>query len=113
MLAPFLTRRELSSIMGNDLLGDPAQVPGFEALMSTADKPFECVGERRESAAAFRLLSTQDEWRDAPVVAALADRARAMVSDADVDALLAPEPGLAFPEEDVADSVARAMGPVR
>ncbi len=110
MLAPFLTRGELSTIMGIDLLADPAQVPGFEALMSTADKPFECVGERRESAAALRLLSTEDEWRDTPVVAALAAHARAMVSDDDVDTLLAPEPGLAFPDPEVADSVTRFLG---
>jgi hypothetical protein len=77
--------------------------------MSTTDKPFECVGERRESAAALRLLSEQDEWRDTPVVAALARRARAMVADEDVATLLAPDGGLAFPDPEVADSVARFM----
>ena len=56
----------------------PRQVDGFAALMSDDDKPFECVGERRESAAAMRMLSERPEWRVSPVVAALADRARAM-----------------------------------
>lgn len=109
MLAPFLTRGALSAIMGTDLFADPAEVPGFAALMSTVDKPFECVGERRESAVAIRLLSAQDEWRDSPVVTALADGARAAVSDDDVDALLAPDPALAFPDQEVADCVARFL----
>ncbi|MBV8462322.1 MAG: hypothetical protein JO368_03455, partial [Acidimicrobiales bacterium] len=92
---------------------DPAQLDGFAALMSPTDKPFECVGERRESAAAFRMLAGQDEWRDAAVVAALGPRARALVSDDDVDRLLAPDPALAFPDPAVARSVDRLMVPVR
>ena len=32
------------------MFADPGQVAGFAALMSDVDKPFECVGERRESA---------------------------------------------------------------
>ena len=58
--------------------------------MSRDDKPFECVGERRESAAALRLLAAQPGWRDAPVVAALAPQAEALVSDADVADLFVP-----------------------
>jgi UDP-N-acetyl-alpha-D-muramoyl-L-alanyl-L-glutamate epimerase len=107
ILAPFVTRSALASIMGVDLLDDPGQVAGFAALMSTEDKPFDCVGERRESAAAFRLLGEQDEWRDAPVVAALAPGARAMVSDEDVARLLAPATSLAFPDPLVAEAVGR------
>jgi hypothetical protein len=107
MMAPFVTRSALASMMGVDLLDDPGQVEGFAALMSTEDKPFECVGERRESAAALRLLSERDEWLEAPVVAALAPRARAMVSDEDVARLLAPTTSLAFPQPAVADAVTR------
>ncbi len=81
MLAPFLEPAELTAIIGRDMFADPDQVPGFAALMSDDDKPFECVGERRESAAAIRILSDLPAWKDAVVVAALADRARAMVSD--------------------------------
>jgi hypothetical protein len=107
MLAPFLSRSDVEAIVGADLLGDRAEVPGFAALMSATDKPFECVGERRESAAAIRLLAEQPEWRDAPVVAALADRARSSVSDADVAGLLRPERDLAFPDPAVAGAVDR------
>jgi hypothetical protein len=107
MLAPFLRRSALVSIMGADLLDDAGQVPGFEALMSREDKPFECVGERGESAAAFRLLSEQDEWRETSVVTALGPRAQALVSDDEVAALLSSEPELAFPEPAVAGAVER------
>jgi hypothetical protein len=93
MLAPFLDREALTAIIGRDLFADPGQIAGFAELMSDDEKPFECVGERRESAAALRLLSFRPAWRDSPVVAALADRARALVGDDDVRDLLTPFDG--------------------
>ncbi len=90
MLAPFLGREEVSDIIGADLFADGAQIAGFADLMSDEDKPFECVGERRESAAALRLLSSRPGWRDTAVVAALADRARTLVDEDDVRDLLTP-----------------------
>jgi len=105
MLAPFVGRDALAAIVGRDLFADPGQVPGFAALMSDADKPFECVGERRESAAALRLLAGRAEWRDAPVVAALAAVAGALVTEEEVAELLAPRPELAFPDAAVAEAV--------
>jgi hypothetical protein len=113
MLAPFLPRSALVAIMGVDLLDDADQVPGFAALMSREDKPFECVGERRESAAAFRLLTEQDEWRGTSVVAALGPRAQELVSDDEVAALLSSMPELAFPEPAVAAAVARFFAGAR
>ena len=112
MLAPFLGREELTTIIGRDMFADPTQVDGFADLMSDADKPFECVGERRESAAALRLLSEREEWSRSPVVAALADRATAMVGPTDIDRLLAPATDLAFPRNDVAAAAARFFGAV-
>jgi len=94
MLAPFLDRGALTDIIGADLFSDPTQIEGFAALMSDQDKPFECVGERRESAAAMRILSSLPEWGDTAVVQALSDRARSLVSDADVSAQLAPVEGI-------------------
>lgn len=105
MLAPFLDRTALADIIGRDLFADPRQVPGFAALMSDADKPFECVGERRESAAALHLLAGQDRWRNTPVVAALAGAAAALVTDDTVTELLTPDPGLAFGDPAVAHAV--------
>jgi hypothetical protein len=109
MLAPFLAREALTAVLGRDVFADPGQVVGFAALMSEVDKPFECVGERRESAAALRLLAGRDEWRDAPVVAALAPVADALVTDDDVADLLAPRDDLAFAEPAVAAAVARLL----
>jgi len=90
MLAPFLSQGALAAIIGRDLFADPDQIDGFADLMSDDDKPFECVGERRESAAAMRMLSFRPEWQDSVVVATLGGRARALVDDEDVRALLTP-----------------------
>jgi UDP-N-acetyl-alpha-D-muramoyl-L-alanyl-L-glutamate epimerase len=109
MLAPFLTPDAVRSIVGRDMFEDPDQIPGFAALMSNDDKPFECVGERRESAAAMRILSDRPDWKDTVVVASLADRARAMVSDEDVRALLTARPGLGFARPEVADAVGQLL----
>jgi hypothetical protein len=109
MLAPFLHRGALTDIIGRDLFADPAQIDGFAALMSEVDKPFECVGERRESAAAMRILATLPDWRDTPVVRALSDRARALVDDADVSALLAPAEGVDGADADAASRVRLLM----
>jgi hypothetical protein len=70
MLAPFLDRPALTAIIGRDMFDDPDQTEGFAALMSAEDKPFECVGERRESAAALRLLTERPGWRETAVVSA-------------------------------------------
>jgi hypothetical protein len=98
-LAPFLDRDRIVSIMGSDLLADPAQLPGFAALLGIeADKPLECVGEVEESRVAMRLLSDQEAWRDAAVVRVLgADPRVAGLSQATVDSVLAPSPEHALP----------------
>ena len=105
MLAPFLDPDGLTAIIGTDMFADPGQVPGFAALMSDTDKPFECVGERRESAVALRLLAGRPAWRNSAVVAALAPVARSLVDDDDVADLLTPDPGLAFDDPVVAAAV--------
>ncbi len=102
MLAPFMERDALTAVIGRDMFADPDQVAGFAALMSDQDKPFECVGERRESAVALRMLSGLAGWRDSVVVAALAPVAEALVGDADVDDLLRPRADLAFVDPSVA-----------
>jgi len=110
MLAPFLPRADLAAILGADLFADPGQIAGFAALMSDADKPFECVGERRESAAAMRLLATSAPWADSPVVAALGPVAADLVADGDLAALLAPADGPAFGSPAVVDAVTALLG---
>ena len=77
--------------------------------MSEEDKPFECVGERRESAAAMRLLSSLPAWREKVVVSALAERARDLVTDADVEALLTPVGTPGFAGDELARAVDRQL----
>jgi UDP-N-acetyl-alpha-D-muramoyl-L-alanyl-L-glutamate epimerase len=69
ILAPFVSREQVVEIFGRDLLDAPDQLEGFMALIGfEADKPFECVGEVEESAAALRMLVDRPEWRGALVV---------------------------------------------
>jgi hypothetical protein len=109
MLAPNLSPEALGAIIGRDMFDDPDQIEGFAALMSEEGKPFECVGERGESAASLRMLSDLPAWKDKVVVAALGGRARARVSDRDVARLLTPDPSPAFPDPQVASAVDRLL----
>jgi hypothetical protein len=79
-LAPFLTPERLVEIFGVDLLDQPEQIPGFLALCGfEAEKPFECVGEREESVAAFRLLADSPSWREHQVVVHARERMLAAI----------------------------------
>jgi hypothetical protein len=69
-LAPFLPKLRLVGIVGRNLLDDATQIQGFDALLEYGDhKPFECVGEGRESRAAMAVLAQRPEWREDAVVA--------------------------------------------
>jgi hypothetical protein len=72
-LAPFMPKTRLVGIFGRNLLDDPAQAAGFDALLEYQDhKPFECVGEGRESRAAMAVLAQRPEWREDALVARFA-----------------------------------------
>jgi hypothetical protein len=90
MLAPFLEPGRLAGIFGVNLLEDPDQVEGFRDLFAAGRKPYECVGEQRESLLAFLLLLEDPRWRDAAVVVALRPELEAsrhlVVADLDGDA---------------------------
>ena len=95
-LAPFVPKLRLVGIVGRNLLDDPAQVPGFDALLEYGDhKPFECVGEGRESRAAMALLAQRPDWREDAVVARFAKQILPQLDPAS----LAIEPLLALDDE--------------
>ena len=69
-LAPFVPKPRLLGIFGRNLLDDEAQQQGFDALLEFREhKPFECVGEGRESRAALNALSLRPEWSEDALVA--------------------------------------------
>jgi len=69
VLAPFSAPEHLRAVFGRDLLDDDEQFAGFALLTATGGhKPFECVGEERESIAAIRLLAADPRWSGHRVV---------------------------------------------
>ena len=78
VLAPFLEREQLVAIFGRDLLDDPEQVEGFWDLCATGRKPYECVGEQRESLLALLLLAEDPNWAESAVVVALRSEIEAL-----------------------------------
>ena len=73
-LAPFVAKPRLLAIFGRNLLDDAPLAPGFDALLEYRDhKPFECVGEGRESRAAMFALSQRPEWREDALVSRFSD----------------------------------------
>ena len=84
-LAPFVSKPRLVGILGRNLLDDPAQADGYDALLEYQDhKPFECVGEGRESRAAMAALAQRPEWREDALVERFAREIRPQLQDQDL-----------------------------
>jgi hypothetical protein len=96
-LAPFLPKPRLTAIFGRNLLDDPDQAAGYDALLEYQDhKPFECVGEGRESRAAMAALAQRPEWREDALVERFAREIAPQLDVAD----LRIEPLLALDDEE-------------
>ena len=64
-LAPFMPKIRLVRIFGRNLLDDMEQAGGYDALLEFQDhKPFECVGEGKESRAAMATLASRPDWKE-------------------------------------------------
>ena len=95
-LAPFMSKPRLVGIFGRNLLDDAAQTGGYDALLEYKDhKPFECVGEGRESRAAMQALTTRPEWREDALVQRFAHEIRPQLDASE----LGIEPLLVLDEE--------------
>jgi len=85
-LAPFMPKPRLVAIFGRNLLDDPGLAPGFDALLEyQGHKPFECVGEGRESRAAMALLAGRAEWREDALVRRFAHEIRPQLDPAELE----------------------------
>ena len=93
-LAPFMPKPRLVGIFGRNLLDDPAQTSGYDALLEYQDhKPFECVGEGRESRAAMAALTARADWRGDALVERFAREIMPQLDQAAlrIDPLLVPD----------------------
>lgn len=100
-LAPFMPKPRLMGIFGRNLLDEPEQAAGFDALMEYRDhKPFECVGEGRESRAAMELLANSPAWREDALVRRYAREIRPQLEAADrgLASLLEPSDDHGIPD---------------
>jgi UDP-N-acetyl-alpha-D-muramoyl-L-alanyl-L-glutamate epimerase len=74
VLAPFLSRDALREIFSGEPLSDPARAEQLRTLvgLGTQHKPFECVGDPDESAAALQRLNASGTWDDVAEISSLA-----------------------------------------
>jgi ribosomal protein S18 acetylase RimI-like enzyme len=115
--AVFLTPDEALAMFGGDPLADLSLADGFRRLWAT-EKPFDCVGERAESAAAMAHLARSAAWRGHAVVRALGEEAAAFaaVTGATVEGFLPPRGEHSIPDRYLVSlqrALAEARPPVR
>ncbi|MBI1263199.1 MAG: hypothetical protein GC187_00505 [Alphaproteobacteria bacterium] len=75
LMACWLTPQRHEAVFQSRPLHDPANLDhAIDIAGLTGAKPWECVGEAREVAAALHHLAAAPGWADAPVIAAVKDR---------------------------------------
>jgi hypothetical protein len=87
VLAPFLERKYLASVLGVEPLSDRLRIDQLRTLvgLGTQRKPFECVGDPAECAVALRALTMNEQWRDEPNIVELES---SLSSDIELEELL-------------------------
>lgn len=93
-LAPFMPKPRVLGIFGRNLLDDARLAAKYDALLEIAGhKPFECVGEGRESRAAMAALAASPAWREDALVARFATTQQPALDPVGLrlEALLAPQ----------------------
>ena len=71
-LAPFLSKKELLQIFGQNLLAQIDQLQGFLDILGLGEmKPFECVGEFEEAWWCLSELARTPEWKSDPLLQVL------------------------------------------
>jgi hypothetical protein len=90
VLAPFLSRDTLRGLFASEPLADPTLTDALATLVGLGEtpKPFECVGDPDESAAALLEVVRRDEWAD---VGALRDLAEVVTPQRTFRQLLTPQ----------------------
>lgn len=110
LLAPFLSLGRHAAVFQARPLHEKANADFLREVAGLTDaKPWECVGERREVAAALAYLLTQEDWRDAPLIAGIEAELFQNWDRADLDAAWS-EALEARSEHRMPEAVAKVLG---
>ncbi|GLQ15767.1 hypothetical protein [Maritalea porphyrae] len=72
IFAPFISPERLTNIVGTNVLDDETKLDAMRELSGlSGHKPWECVGEILEAAAALWQLSQQPQWQNSAIVKTL------------------------------------------
>ena len=98
LLAPFLTPKQISGIIGKNMLADTSNTKLFAELAGfTGDKPFECVCTKEEARSILRFMHNSPHYKDFPVVREMAKLYDDEEPVLGIEELLRYKPSKAFP----------------
>src|SRR5207249_1887604 len=84
LMAAFLPREAVLRMFGRSLYDDPALLSLYRQLLGAEGfKPFECVGTREETYAAFLLAHRRREWEGDAAMRMFAREVLPYLQDAD------------------------------
>ena len=83
IFAPFMDPERLCAIFNGNVLDNPAHLASFRQLCGLeGQKPWECVGEILEAAAALFALTKNSRWKDFALVSTLGSELEAFYGEA-------------------------------